>query len=427
MLESLARESLAASRILAGASTALKDEALLRLAYLITSRAADVMAANELDLAAGREAGLDAPLLDRLTFTPQRVAQMAEGVRQVAALPDPVGALLDEQRRPNGLLIRKVRVPIGVIGILYESRPNVTIDCAALCLKSGNAAILRGGKEAFHSNTFLAALVQEALSASGLPPTAVQLVPTVDREALHALLKLDRYVHCLIPRGGEGLINYVTEHSRIPVIKHYKGVCSLYIDREADLAMAEAIVLNAKTQRVAVCNAIENLFVHKGIAREALSRIGKALMAAGVQLRCLPSAARVFDQLNHSAILLASTELEYEFAKETELGEEYLDYKLTVKVVDGLDEAISDINRWGSGHSDGIITANAESAAKFLQGVDAATVYWNASTRFTDGFEFGFGAEIGISTDRLHARGPMGLPELCTYKYQITGQGQVRS
>ncbi|MGF1453118.1 MAG: glutamate-5-semialdehyde dehydrogenase [Opitutales bacterium] len=422
----LTSAALAASRRLALAPREQKDAALNRLAELIEASREQLEAANQQDLEAGREAGLSQPLLDRLTFTPARVEAMVDGLRQVAALPDPVGAVLDTVSRPNGLVIRKVRVPIGVVGIIYESRPNVTVDCAALCLKSGNAAVLRGGKEAFHSNTFLAELIQQALAETDLPEAAVQLIPTTDRAALNVLLKLDQFIHCLIPRGGEALIDFVAEHSRIPVIKHYKGVCSLYLDREADLDMAEAIVLNAKTQRVSVCNAVENLYVHKGIARDALGRIGKKLSEAGVELRCLPSAARIFDQVNHAAILLADEELEYEFAREGELSEEYLDYKLTVKVVESAEEAIADINRFGSGHSDGIITANVETAELFLNSVDAATVYWNASTRFTDGYAFGLGAEIGISTDRLHARGPMGLNELCTYKYQITGTGQIR-
>lgn len=423
----LAERALGASHQLATVSRDVKDAALQTLAALIERESEALVAANQLDLDAGREAGLAQPILDRLAFTPERIASMVDGLRQVAELPDPVGEELERTERPNGLVIRKVRVPMGVVGIIYESRPNVTVDCAALCLKSGNAAILRGGKEAFQSNTFLAELIQEALREVGLPEAAVQLVPTTDREAMTHLLKLDRYVHCIIPRGGKNLIEFVADHSRIPVIKHYLGVCSLYLDREADLDMAEAIIMNAKTQRVAVCNAIENLFVHKSIAREALGRIGKALAAAGVELRCLPSAARIFDQVNHSAILLADEELEYEFAREDELGEEYLDFKLTVKVVESAEEAIADINQWGSGHSDAIVTANAQTAEAFLNGVDAAAVYWNASTRFTDGYAFGLGAEIGISTDRLHARGPMGLRELCTYKYLITGTGQVRS
>jgi glutamate-5-semialdehyde dehydrogenase len=309
-----------------------------------------------------------------------------------------------------------VRVPIGVIAIIYEARPNVTIDCAVLCLKSGNAAILRGGKESFHTNAALVALVAQALAHAGLPAAAVQLVPTTDRAALTALLKLDALVHCVIPRGGESLIRFVAENSTIPVIKHFKGVCFVYVDRDADAAMAERIVVNAKAQRPAVCNAAEQLLVHAAAAEELLPRLARALLARKVELRC--DAA--------SAALLAKHQLAHVAAAPADFSSEFLDLILAVRIVPSLEEAIATINRDSSAHTDAIITGDATAAQRFLAGVDSAVVLWNASTRFNDGFEFGLGAEIGISTDRLHARGPMGLRELCSYKYVVTGSGQVR-
>jgi glutamate-5-semialdehyde dehydrogenase len=347
----------------------------------------------------------------------KRIAQMAEGVRQVAALPDPVGEELERTARPNGLEIRKVRVPIGVIGIIYEARPNVTIDCAVLCLKSGNAAILRGGKEIFHTNTALAALVTRALASAGLPVDAVQLIPTTDRAALTTLLTLDTLVHCIIPRGGESLIRFVVENSTIPVIKHFKGVCFVYVDHEADAGMAERIVVNAKVQRPGVCNAAEQLLVHAGVATTLLPRVAAALLAKKVELRCDPA----------SAAILAGAGLAHRAAAEADFTAEFLDLIMAVRIVPSLDDAIATINRDGSAHSDAIVTRNPAAAQRFFAGVDSATVFWNASTRFSDGFEFGLGAEIGISTDRLHARGPMGLRELCSYKYVVTGTGQLRS
>jgi glutamate-5-semialdehyde dehydrogenase len=396
----LAEQSRAASLQLAVASTESKNRALLALASKIESSQPALLAANSLDLEAGRAAGLSAALLDRLTLNEARIRQIAQGVREIVALADPVGAELERTLRPNGLVIRKLRVPIGVIAIIYESRPNVTIDCAALCLKSGNATILRGGKEAFHSNTALAALIAEALSEAGLPASSVQLVPTTDRGALNTLLKLNELVHCVIPRGGEPLIRFVSENSTIPVIKHYKGVCFVYVDRAADLAVAEPLLVNAKVQRPSACNAADQS-----------SRNG------GVQLRCDPA----------SAAILASAGLAYQPATDDDYRTEFLDYILAVRVVDSLDSAIATINRDSSNHSDSIVTTDEAAARRFQAEVDSATVYWNASTRFTDGFEFGLGAEIGISTDRLHARGPMGLAELCSYKFVIDGTGQVRS
>jgi glutamate-5-semialdehyde dehydrogenase len=417
LVTAIAQRARAASLVLATAPTAAKNAALLQLAELLPASADALFAANQRDLAAAKDHGLTAAQIDRLTLNPARLAHLAESVRQVAALPDPVGEELDRTTRPNGLAIRRVRVPIGVIGIVYEARPNVTIDCAILCLKSGNASILRGGKEIFHTNTALAALVQQALAHAGLPADAVQLIPTTDRAALTTLLKLDTLIHCIIPRGGESLIRFVAENSTIPVIKHYKGVCFVYVDRAADLAMAEKILVNAKVQRPGVCNAAEQLLVHRDVAGKFLPAAARALIAAkNVQLRC--DAA--------SAAILAQAGVAHTAATEADYTTEFLDYILAVRVVDSLETAIATINRDSSAHSDAIVTADADAAGRFLAAVDSSAVFWNASTRFNDGFEFGLGAEIGISTDRLHARGPMGLRELCSYKWLVTGTGQVR-
>lgn len=417
LVTSLAQRARAASLVLATTPADAKNAALRDLAQRLTASVDALLAANLQDLAAARENGLATAQIDRLTLTPARLAQLAESVRQVAALPDPVGELLEETTRPNGLMLRKVRVPIGVIGIVYEARPNVTIDCAVLCLKSGNAAILRGGKECFHTNTALAALIAEALAATGLPADAVQLIPTTDRAALTTLLKLDELVHCIIPRGGESLIRFVAQNSTIPVIKHYKGVCFVYVDRAADAAMAEQILVNAKTSRPGVCNAAEQLLVHRDVASALLPRLARALLAAkNVQLRCDAASAQI----------LARENLPHTAAAPADYTTEFLDYILAVRVVDSLDDAIATINRDSSGHSDAIVTADETAARRFLAAVDSAAVLWNASTRFNDGFEFGLGAEIGISTDRLHARGPMGLRELCSYKWLVFGHGQVR-
>jgi glutamate-5-semialdehyde dehydrogenase len=416
LVTSLAQRARAAALALATASTARKDAALLELARLIDTSHAPLLAANARDLASPEAAALSQASRDRLTLDAKRLKHLADSVREVAALPDPVGAALEEIRRPNGLLIRKLRVPIGVIAIIFESRPNVTIDCAVLCLKSGNASILRGGKECFHTNTALAALIAPALASVQLPADAVQLVPTTDRAALTTLLKLDTLIHCVIPRGGEGLIRYVAENSTIPVIKHYKGVCFVYVDAAADLAMAEAITVNAKASKPSVCNAAEQLLVHRSVAEKFLPAVARALVARNVQLRC--DAA--------SAAILAQAQVPTTPASEADYTTEFLDYVMAVRVVDSLDTAIATINRDSSNHSDAIVTKDEATARRFLAEIDSATVYWNASTRFTDGFEFGYGAEIGISTDRLHARGPMGLRELCTHKFVIEGTGQIR-
>ena len=415
-IRTLAEKARAASLKIATLETAIKDTALKRLAELLCERKDKVLEANAKDLSEGEANGLSQALIDRLRFTPERIEAMAEGVRQVISLPDPVGETIEESIRPNGLRLVKRRVPIGVIGIIYESRPNVTVDCAVLCLKSGNACILRGGKEAFHSNTVLASIIQEALSESGIPGEAVQLIPTTNREALNVLLTLDDLVHCIIPRGGEGLIRFVAENSRIPVIKHYKGICNLYVDKDADLDLAETIVENAKCQRPGVCNAAENLFIHKDVAPSFLPKVARLLTSQGVALRLDEKAAAHVKDLD----------IPYSSATEEDFHEEFLDLILSVKEVDDLESAIDAVNTYGSGHSDAIITANATNAETFLSAVDTSTAYWNASTRFTDGFEFGLGAEIGISTDRLHARGPMGLRELCTYKFIVYGDGQIK-
>lgn len=416
LVTSLAQRARAASLVLATAPRERKDAALAHLATLLETAQADLLAANARDLASPEANALAPAARERLTLTDAKLRHLAQSVREVAALPDPVGTLLEEIARPNGLKIRKVRVPIGVIGIIYEARPNVTIDCAILCLKSGNASILRGGKECFHTNTALAELVRQALIATGLPVDAVQLVPTTDRAALNTLLKLDTLIHCIIPRGGESLIRYVAQNSTIPVIKHYKGVCFVYVDRAADPAMAEAITVNAKVSRPSVCNAAEQLLVHREVAATFLPAVARALVAQKVQLRCDPASAAILDTVGVPTT--PATPADY--------TTEFLDYVLAVRVVDSLDTAIATINRDSSNHSDAIVTADEAAARRFLAEVDSATVYWNASTRFTDGFEFGYGAEIGISTDRLHARGPMGLPELCSYKFLIEGNGQVR-
>ena len=416
LVTSLAQRARAASLVLATAPRVKKDIALTALADLIDASHAVLLEANARDLASPEATALTVAARDRLTLDEKRLRHLAASVREVVALPDPVGTLLEEIKRPNGLRIRKVRVPIGVIGIIYEARPNVTIDCAILCLKSGNASILRGGKECFHTNTALASLIQRALEAASLPPDAVQLVPTTDRAALTALLKLDTLIHCIIPRGGESLIRHVAENSTIPVIKHFKGVCFVYVDQAADLAMAEAITVNAKVSKPSVCNAAEQLLVHRAVAEKFLPSVARALVAKGVQLRCDAASAAILDRAGVSTTPAAPADFTAEF----------LDYIIAVRVVDSLDTAIATINRDSSNHSDAIVTADETAARRFLAEVDSATVYWNASTRFTDGYEFGYGAEIGISTDRLHARGPMGLPELCSYKFQIEGTGQVR-
>ncbi len=418
LVTGIARRARAASLVLATAPTAQKDAALRALARLLPAAEAELLAANARDLAAAEANQLTKAQIERLSLSPAKLAHLAESVLQVAELPDPVGQTLDSWTRPNGLRIRQVRVPIGVIGIIYEARPNVTIDCAILCLKSGNASILRGGKEIFHTNTAFAALIQRALAEAGLPADAVQLIPTTDRAALTHLLKLDELIHCIIPRGGESLIRFVAQNSTIPVIKHYTGVCFVYVDKAADPVMAERILLNAKTQRPGVCNAAEQLLVHADIAPAVLPRLAAALAAKGVQLRADPAACAI--------LAAASPAIAHAPATDADYKAEFLDLIIAIRVVPDLETAVATINRDSSGHTDAIVTADEAAARRFQASVDSAVVPWNASTRFNDGFEFGFGAEIGISTDRLHARGPMGLKELCSYKYLLDGEGQIR-
>ena len=416
IVQDIGQKARKAALIWGNVPTDRKNRVLEKLAERIEAEADAIAQANAKDVEAGKAAGLSAALIDRLTLTPARIAAMAAGVRQIALLEDPAGQELERWQRPNGLIIRKVRVPIGVIAVIYESRPNVTIDCAALCLKSGNAAVLRGGKEAIHSNGALARIVRETLDACGEPPDAVQWIDTPDREVFRELLLADQYIHCVIPRGGEGLIRFVAENARMPVIKHYNGLCTLYLDRSADAAMAEKIAVNAKAQRPSVCNAIENLLVHKDAADSLLPPVARALIAHNVSLRA--------DQ--RAAAILSKAEIPFTPAVEADWGTEYLDYILSVKIVDNLEEAVAFVNHYGSAHTESIVTQDETAARAFQAGVDSAVVFWNASTRFNDGFEFGFGAEIGISTDRLHARGPVGLKELCIYKYLVDGSGQVR-
>ena len=415
LIEDIAKRARAASLDLAILSTEAKNRFLELLAQKLVEQTDAILEANALDLEATRAMELSGPMTERLTFSPERIADMAAGVRQVAALPDPVGAEIERLSPPKGFDLRKIRVPMGVIGIIYESRPNVTVDCAILCLKSGNASILRGGKEAFHSNMTLAKIIRAALKETGINEDAVQVIPTTDRWALNVLLKQDDTIHCIIPRGGESLIRFTVENSRIPVIKHYTGVCSIYIDAAADLEKSESILINAKCQRPSVCNAAENLIVHQDAAAQ-LPQLAKALHDNGVELR-------VDD---HAKAILTGTGLPLVDATPEDFATEYTDLIISIAVVADTKAAIELINNNGSGHSDAIITEDADAARLFLAGVDASTVYHNASTRFTDGFEFGLGAEIGISTDRLHARGPMGLNELCTYKYVIHGKGEIR-
>lgn len=402
-----------AERVLAVAGTAQKNRALEAMARALKERESAILAENQKDLAAARESGMKASLLDRLALSPQRIDGIVEGVRQVAALPDPIGCVTRMEKRPNGLVIGKRRVPLGVIGIIYEARPNVTVDAAALCLKSGNAVILRGGKEAFRSNKAFVAVMRDALEAAGLPRDCVALVEDTSRASAQELMGLTGYLDVLIPRGGAGLIRTVVENARVPVIETGVGVCHVYVDGEADLDMGARILYNAKTSRPSVCNAAECLLVHAQAAEAFLPKAKALLDQKNVELRGCPRTC---------AILGEGVQLACEADWDTEFG----DYILAVKVVEDAGEAIDFINAHGSGHSEAIVTNNYFTAQRFLDQVDAAAVYVNASTRFTDGFEFGLGAEIGISTQKMHARGPMGLEELTSSKYIVYGTGQVR-
>ncbi|MEW5755588.1 MAG: glutamate-5-semialdehyde dehydrogenase [Pseudomonadota bacterium] len=409
----IGQQARAASRALSRAETAAKNQALLAMAQIIEQRSAALIAANAKDMAAGRENGLDAALLDRLELNASRVASMAEGLRQVAALPDPIGEISDLKYRPSGIQVGKMRVPLGVVGIIYESRPNVTADAAALCLKSGNAAILRGGSEAIHSNQAIAACIREGLVRAGLPETAVQVLETTDRAAVGELIAMPKYVDVIIPRGGKGLIERISQGARVPVIKHLDGNCHVYLDGEADLDKAMSIAFNAKTHRYGVCNAMETLLVAEAIAERVLPELGRMYREKGVELRGCATTRRILPGIN------AATEADWDT--------EYLAAVLAIKVVKDIDEAIEHINTHSSGHTEAIVTENYTLARRFLREVDSSSVMVNASTRFADGFEYGLGAEIGISTDKFHARGPVGLEGLTSQKYIVFGDGQIRT
>lgn len=412
VVEGLCREARAAAREMALASTAAKNAALAIAAARLRETTQQLLAANQTDVDNARTAGLSPAFIDRLTLTPERIDSMAAGLEQITALPDPVGETIAQWRRPNGLEISQVRIPLGVVGVIYESRPNVTADAAGLCVKAGNAAVLRGGSEAQASNAAIADTVAAAVSAAGLPAAGVQALREGGREAVRVLLQQHQYIDVIVPRGGESLIRAVTEMSTIPVVQHFAGVCTTYVDAGADLDMAERICWNAKVQRPGVCNAMENLLVHVDAAPSFLPRMLGRFREGGVEIRGCER-TRTF-----VAGLAPATEADW--------STEYLDLVLAVKIVDSLEEAIAFINRHGSGHSDAIVTNTYGHARRFQQAVDSTAVFVNASTRFNDGFEFGFGAEIGISTNRLHARGPMGLRELTTYKYTVQGSGQIR-
>ncbi len=416
LIAQMGQQARAAARALAGTPPARIDAALRGMADELVAAQMDILNANAADVAAARAAGQTAALVDRLTLDPARVAACAEGLRKVASLPHPIGEVLREWTQPNGLKFAKVRVPLGVIGFIYESRPNVTCDAAGLCLKSGNAVILRGGSEALRSNVAIAAALSRGLNRAGLPAAAVQLVPVADRDTVRLLGEAVGVVDLLIPRGGRGLIETVVKFARVPVIKHYDGICAVYVDRAADLVMAEKIAVNAKCSRPGVCNAAETLLVHRDVADKFLAEAGRMLTDRGVQLRAEPRALAA----------LTKAGLPARAATHDDFRTEFLDLVLAVKIVDDCDEAVRHIEANGSHHTDTIVTADEAAAEKFLAGVDSAVVLWNASTRFNDGHEFGFGAEIGISTDRIHARGPMGLEELTSYKYVVRGAGQVR-
>ncbi len=415
----LAKNAKVASRELAKLTTAEKNACLLTMATALEQNAEVIKKANALDMEFGASHGLSAAMLDRLKLDDKRIAGMAKGLREVAALADPVGKILDERVRPNGLKLQKISTPIGVVVIIYESRPNVTADAASLCFKSGNATILRGGKEALNSNQIIARTMIDAgkIAHRGFPEHAIQVVPTPDREAIPILLSLTQYVDLCMPRGGESLIRAVAECSKVPVIKHYKGVCHVFVDADADLKMAEEIVLNAKVQRPGVCNAAETLLVDKTVAKTFLPAVAQKLAAKNVKF--FTDAA--------TQELLKDGSFNLQLAAEQNWFTEYNDYILNIRVVDGVRGAIDHINHYGSAHSDSIVTRNEAHARQFLAEVDSAAVYWNASTRFTDGGEFGMGAEIGISTDKIGARGPMGLEELTSYKWLGIGNGQVRA
>jgi len=412
MVQHMAREAKGAARHLGTLSREVKDRIILRVAELLKERQAQIQAANRLDVEAAQAQGHAAAFIDRLTLSDKVIASMIKGLKEVAALPDPVGAVTGMWVRPNGLKVGRQRIALGVIGFIYESRPNVTVDAAALCLKSGNSVILKGGKEALNSNLALAQLMQDALAEAGVPQAAVQVIPSVAREATLELLKQDELVDLIIPRGGEGLIRFVAEHSRIPVLKHYKGVCHIFVDESADLDMAEEVCFNAKVQRPGVCNAMETMLVHEAAAPDFLPRMNTRFRQAQVELRGCPRTREIDPLVNP--------------AQAEDWGAEFLDLILAVKVVPDLNAALEHIARYSSNHTEAIITRDYARAQRFLQEVDSSVVLVNASTRFNDGGELGLGAEIGINTSKLHAFGPMGLEELTTTKFIVYGNGQIR-
>ncbi len=409
----IAKNGRTAANILARTLSDVKDRALHEMAEKLIEREAYLIEENEKDLAYAHEKGLSSAMIDRLTLNASTIGGIAEGLTEIAALPDPVGKVTSMWKRPNGLLVGRMRIPLGVIGIIYESRPNVTADAAALCMKSGNAVILRGGSEAIHSNLAIAGILQEVLQGVGIPETAIQVIPTTDRQAVNEMLSLEEYIDLIIPRGGEELIRAVVQQSKIPVLKHYKGVCHIFVDASADFTMATEICMNAKTQRPGVCNALETLLVHSDIASDFLPMMAEEFRKAGVTMK----------GCERTRVILP----EIEAATEDDWYEEYLDLVLAIRVVDDMDEAIAHIEKYGSLHTESILTESYKNAQRFLNEVNSSTVMVNASTRFSDGFELGLGAEIGISTTKLHAFGPMGLEELTTTKFIIHGNGQLRT
>ena len=408
----MARKAKEASLQLAQLSTAIKNKVLQEMAEDLERNQEQLIKENQKDLAISEKAHLSSSLIDRLRLTPSVIQGMAEGFREVSRLPDPVGEVVKMWKRPNGLMVGRMRIPIGVIGIIYESRPNVTADASGLCLKSGNSVILRGGSEAFHSNQAIGQILRKVLYKMGLPQEAIQIFPHTEREAIQEMLQLEDEIDLIIPRGGEELIRFVTNHSKIPVIKHYKGVCHIFVDETADLEMATRVCHNAKVQRPGVCNAMETLLVHTKVAGRFLPKIAKVLQKEGVELRGCPQTKKVLSHIKES--------------QEEDWFQEYLDLILSIKVVRGIEEAIEHITRYGSSHTEAIITSDYQNAQRFLKEVNSSCVLVNASTRFNDGFELGLGAEIGISTSKLHAFGPMGLEELTTTKFIVFGEGQIR-
>ncbi len=412
MIEKMAKDARGAARQLRKLGSAQKNAALELMAARLLERQSEIKKENQKDLSQARKSGLSDAMIDRLTLDEKGIHSMAEGLKEVASLPDPVGEVTGMRKRPNGLLVGRVRIPLGVIGFIYESRPNVTVDAASLCLKSGNAVILKGGSEAIHSNLALSELLGEALMEAGLPPKAVQVIPSTDRDAVTTLIGLDEYLDIIIPRGGEGLIRFVTENSRVPVLKHYKGVCHIYVDEFADLEIAKEVCLNAKVQRPGVCNAMETMLVHEGIANDFLPAISEGLQNAGVEIRGCEETIKLVEGVMP--------------AEESDWPEEFLDLILAVRVVSNMDAALDHIEKYSSNHTEAIITNDYSRSQRFLAEVDSSAVLVNASTRFNDGNQLGLGAEIGINTSKLHAFGPMGLEELTTTKFVVYGQGQVR-